>query len=83
MPASTNITPEIEEEFEALCSGKYDNFALFSCFLDGEPTVAVVTVNKDNEQFEIQPLFVRVTPKMKLTNHDGEPCVESPNASRS
>ncbi len=34
---STNITDEHKRVFEMLKSGEYGNFALFSCFVNGEP----------------------------------------------
>jgi len=70
----TNITRQQSETFNAMVSGKFDNFALFSCFLDGKPATAIVTVNKDDDgQFIIVPLYVAVTPDMVLTDHDGTP----------
>jgi hypothetical protein len=71
---TTNITPEHRAAFEALASGDYDNFALFSCFVGGEPAAAIVAVNRDGEEYTIVPLFVAVTPGMVLTDHDGTPC---------
>lgn len=41
---STNIHAEHISAFAALTSGQHDKFALFSCFLDGEPAVAIVIV---------------------------------------
>lgn len=73
----TNITPEIREHFNALYSGKFDNFALFSCFVNGEPAAAITVVNQEEDgQFTIVPIFVSVTPSMKLVDHDGVPCQE-------
>jgi len=46
---TTNITKEHRAAFEALISADYDNFALFSCFVDGEPAAAIVAVNRDGE----------------------------------
>ena len=37
---STNITDQHKQAFDALISGEHDNFALFSCFLGGEPASA-------------------------------------------
>ena len=37
----TNITAEHRASFEALASGDYGNFGLFSCFLNGEPATAI------------------------------------------
>lgn len=68
---STNITSAHRDAFEALTSGAYGNFALFSCFVGGEPAVAIVTVNEDGPGYVITPLFVSVTPGMSLTDHDG------------
>jgi hypothetical protein len=68
---STNITCAHRKAFEALSSGQFDNFALFSCFVNGEPGSAVVAVNRDGDDFTITPLFVSVTPGMTLTDHDG------------
>lgn len=73
---STNIRPEHISAFEALTSGEHDNFALFSCFLDGAPAVAIVAVTPpeyDADEYQITPLFVGVTEGMALTDHDGTP----------
>lgn len=71
--AKTNITKELQSAFDALTSGKYDSFALFSCFVNGKPAAAIVNVTKDGEEFVISPLFVSITPDMALTDHDGRP----------
>jgi hypothetical protein len=68
---STNITAEHQRAFNALTSGQCGNFALFSCFVGGEPAVAIVTVNEDGPGYVITPLFVSITPGMALTDHDG------------
>ena len=68
---STNITAAHKEAFEALTSGRFGNFALFSCFVNGEPATAIVAVGRDGDMFDIIPLFVSVTPDMRLTDHDG------------
>jgi hypothetical protein len=68
---STNITAAHKEAFEALASGRFGNFALFSCFVNGEPATAIVAVGRDGDMFDIIPLFVSVTPDMRLTDHDG------------
>jgi hypothetical protein len=70
----TNITSEHRAVFEALTSGAYANFALFSCFVNGQPGAAIVAVNREGEEYTISPLFVAVTPVMVLTDHDGHPC---------
>ncbi|MEM6898923.1 MAG: hypothetical protein AAF583_04035 [Pseudomonadota bacterium] len=71
---STNIRPEHVSAFEALTSGVFDNFALFSCLLDGEPAAAIVVITTPNEKcenYEIKLLFVSVTNAMVLTDYDG------------
>jgi len=67
----TNITAEHKDVFQALISGKYENFALFSCFVNGEPATAIVTVNPDGKEFNVSPVFVSVTPGMVITDHEG------------
>ncbi|WP_343211440.1 hypothetical protein QEZ52_22635 (plasmid) [Aliisedimentitalea scapharcae] len=71
---STNIRPEHISAFEALTSGEHNNFALFSCFLDGEPAVAIVAVTPpeiEDGEYQITPLFVGITENMVLTDHEG------------
>ena len=75
--AATNITSEHKRAFEALTGGQHDDFALFSCFVDGEPASAIVIVTVDppdqkgrEPEYGIHPLFVSVTPEMRLTDHD-------------
>lgn len=68
---TTNITDEHRRAFEALTSSDFNNFALFSCFLNGTPTAAIVAVTNDDGNYLIQPLFVGVTDDMRLTDHDG------------
>ena len=73
----TNITEEHRRAFEALTSGRFDNFCLVSCFVDGEPTAAIATVNISPDQdggepeYLISPLFIFPTGAMTLTDHDG------------
>jgi hypothetical protein len=74
---STNITSEHRAAFEALTSGDYDNFALFSCFVNGEPAAAIVAVNRDGDEYRITPLFVSVTGSLDVTDHDGQPAGEA------
>jgi hypothetical protein len=71
---TTNITAEHRAAFEALTSGDFENFALFSCFVNGEPASAIVAVNRDGEEYIITPLFVSVTPSLQMADHDGHPC---------
>ena len=74
---STNITPEHRAAFEALTSGDFGNFALFSCFVNGVPAAAIVAVNRDGDEYLITPLFVSVTESLDLTDHDGRPAGEA------
>lgn len=70
--ADTNITKEHRDSFNALTSGNFANFALFSCFVNGEPASAIVAVNKPaGDEYQITPLFVSITPGMKLIDHEG------------
>ena len=71
--AETNITPAHVSQFDALRNPEYSNFCLFSCFMNGEPTTAICAVTRADQDFNISPLFVAVTPGMSLTDHDGVP----------
>lgn len=62
----TNITAEHQRHFKALMSGEYSNIALFSCFVDGEPSAAIVVIES-----KIHPIFVAVTEGMRLGDHEG------------
>ena len=75
---TTNITPDHCAAFEALTSGDYANFALFSCFVNGEPAAAIVVVNRGGDGYLIKPLFVSITPSITLTDHDGKPASGAP-----
>ena len=74
----TNITEEHRRAFDALTSGRFDNFCLVSCFVDGEATAAIAAVtvsppaqNGGDPEYLISPLFVCPTPAMTLTDHEG------------
>lgn len=72
--SDTHITPELQTIFEGLRDPRYTNFALFSCFVNGDPAVASVAINTENStKVTITPLFVSVTDAMVLTDHNGEP----------
>lgn len=66
----TNITEDHKLAFEALKSDN-PNFALMSCFIDGEPTATIAFIREYNNEVSIIPLFVAVTDKMKITDHNG------------
>ena len=64
--------------FEALTSGKFDNFCLYSCTANGHPAAAIaaVTVQPSSDrtgedEYLIAPLFVSVGPGIALLDHDG------------
>jgi hypothetical protein len=76
---TTNITADHRAAFEALVSGDYANFALFSCYVNGEPATAIVAVTQDGDNYAITPLFVTVTPSLELTDHDGTLASEGPS----
>ena len=75
---TTNITEDHRRAFEALTTGKAENFCLFSCFLSGRPAAAIaaVTVCPPREEgsepeYVISQLFISITEDMVLTDHDG------------
>lgn len=68
---ATNITADHRQVFDALASGRFNNFALVSCFVNGEPAAAIAAVNRNGDDYTITPLFISVTPGMVLTDHDG------------
>jgi hypothetical protein len=55
--------PSRESSRKPLVSGDYGNFALFSCFANGELAAAIAAVNKDGGNFAITPLLVSVRPR--------------------
>src|SRR5262245_60804383 len=71
-PVTTNITAQLKQTFEDMRIAP--GFALFSCFVNGKPTAAIVSVYHDeqNGDFSIFPLFVAVTDDMRITDHDGQ-----------
>lgn len=72
MVQTTNILAEHKSAFEALTSGEYSNFALFSCFVNGAPASAIISFNRDDTgDYVMTPLFVSVTEEMTLTDQDG------------
>lgn len=75
----TNITAEHRAAFGALTSGDDANFALFSCFVNGEPAAAIVAVHQEGDNYAIRPLFVSVTRSLSLTDHDGQTPSEAPS----
>ena len=68
---TTNITQAHRDAFEALRDCAVSNFALLSCFVNGQPAAAIVAVNSDGADYALTPLFVSVTDAMHLTDHEG------------
>lgn len=69
----TNIAPWHRRAFSTLSGAHAGNYALFSCFVNGEPTAAIVRISRHERDYVIRPMFVAVTPGMVLTDHDGTP----------
>ena len=63
----SNITPGHVRVFQAIRSPLYDNITLASCTINGEPGVAIVMIDEVGEgKIAVMPLFVGITPGMKL-----------------
>ena len=78
MTGTTNITDEHRHAFQALTSGDYDNFALFSCTANGHPAAAIAAVTAQppsdgtgEDDYIVTPMFVSVGPGITLVDHDG------------
>ena len=75
---STNITDEHRRAFDAPASGRYENFRLFSCRCNGEPSAAIAAVtvqppadDTGEDEYVVTPLFVSAGPGITLVDHDG------------
>lgn len=57
--------------FEALASGRFDNFKLWPCQVNGEDSLEVVALHSgdDDGTIVVQPLFVAITEGMVIV-HD-------------
>lgn len=76
----TNITDSDRQQFDAVRDGRFDNFALVSCFVNGNPTVAICSVNNTpSGEFLIHPLYIRPTDDMVMTDHDNIQTKSSPD----
>lgn len=64
------ITKEEKNVFEAITSGKYENFVLVSTEFDGVETAVIAAVSQDGEDMRIEPLAILVKPEFfkKLLN---------------
>lgn len=83
-PAETNITPAMNAAFQLLTSGQVPNFCLVSCYVNGEPASAICYAEHDKsagfDAIAMTPLFVAVTPGMKLQDHSGLPTMSAAEA---
>lgn len=70
---TTNITAAMRNNFNAICEGA--PVALFSCFVDGKPTAAIVGLTFEGDYVRLTPLFVAVTDEMVLTDAEGIPAI--------
>jgi hypothetical protein len=71
MSAPSFITPGHVRAFQAVRSQLYDNIVLWSCLINGEPGVAIVMVDHAGEdKIAVMPLFVAITPGMKIVFED-------------
>ena len=73
---STNITDQHRRAFDALTSGRNENFCLFSRVCNGEPAAAnaAVTVqppadDTGEDEYIVTPLFVSVGAGITLVDH--------------
>jgi hypothetical protein len=62
---TTNISADHRAAFDALTSGDYPNFALFSCFVNGEPAAAIVAVNGQYYGCRLAPAWHKDSPAPK------------------
>ena len=62
----TSITEEHRRAFQALTSGTHENFALFSCAVDGAPAAAIVAVNECPLAHDGGPARVHIAPALRF-----------------
>ncbi|MGD1035929.1 MAG: hypothetical protein ABR878_01800 [Roseiarcus sp.] len=69
--SASHITPGHVRAFQAVTSQLYDNIVLWSCIINGEAGVAIVMVDHASEnKIAVMPLFVAITPGMKIVFED-------------
>ena len=62
------ITPGHVRAFQAVTTQLYGQCDLLSCYINGEPGVAIVLMQHVGEdKIAVMPLFVAITPKMDVT----------------
>lgn len=57
--------------YNALRDPQYVNFCLLPCQVNGEKSMAICVTQKQGDKVEVEPVFVFVTPKMKLVDPQG------------
>ena len=63
----SHITSGHVRAFQAVRSALYDNITLTSCWVNGEPGVAIVMIDDAGEgKVAVMPLFAAITPGMDL-----------------
>jgi hypothetical protein len=61
------ITSGHVQAFQFVRSPHYDNVTLTSCTINGEPGVAIVILDRiDEDHMGVMPLFVALTPSMEI-----------------
>lgn len=76
MTFSTETILAYSRAFEAMASGQ-DNFCLVPCRVDGELSLMIVVITEvppdkpERTKLVIQPLFVAITERMRVTDEDG------------
>lgn len=76
---SQHITAAQRAAFRAVTHAATEDprgIALMACFVNGEPSTVICHVEHEDKMVNITPLFVAVTPGMKLVDYDGQ----APNA---
>jgi len=67
----TNIGQEHKDYLEII-QQRPDSLCLFSCFIDGEPGVALCCVDfTPDRMVNVRPMFVSIPAGTVLTDHDG------------
>jgi hypothetical protein len=65
--SSSFITPGHVRAFQAVTTQMYGEVTIASCFINGEPGVAIVLMDHVGEgKVAVMPLFVAITPNMEI-----------------
>ena len=57
---TNQITKEEKELFKAIRDSDYDNIALLSVTYKNKPNVCICAINRQGNDYSIQPLFLKV-----------------------